>query len=155
MSIAKLWCDGEIICVHAFLIWLLSSDYLISSLADSISRFIRARTVALFAFFSLASCPGIGFFLTKIPKQLSLLRSIAFDCLSYNFAIRSILNIKFSYWFLSICLLSCPILSTELTYKLAFIRYYVYPPIICMTLHKIPHVHQRELLWFILKHKIL
>lgn len=55
------------------------------------------HVTALFAFSS--HLHRIDFlFKTEIPKQLSLLRHIAFDCLSYNFVIGGCArNIKFSY----------------------------------------------------------
>lgn len=82
------------------------------------SRFIRACGNDYLLFHpACAYRAHIGFlFKTEIcPKQLSLLRDIAFGCLSYNFAIRGRApNVKFSSRFLSNRPLLRPISSIEL-----------------------------------------
>jgi len=75
-------------------------------------------------FFPVISRLYIGFlFAIEIfSKQLSLLCDIAFDYLSYNFAIRGRApNAKFSFRFLSNRPLLCPILSTELNSLLLYV----------------------------------
>lgn len=59
------------------------------------------HVAALFAFSSHSHRAYIDFLLkTEIPKQLSLLRRIVFDCLSYNFAIdvHGILNFRIGFY---------------------------------------------------------
>lgn len=100
-------------------LWLLFSSYLITT---SSRRFICVTIICFFI--SLAYRARIGFlFKTEIfPKQLSLLRDIAFDCLSYNFAIRGRApNVKFSSRFLSNRPLLRPISSIELNSLLLYV----------------------------------
>lgn len=102
---------------------------------------MRAPDSAIGSFFPLIRVAHIGFlFKTEIfPKQLSLLRDIAFDCLSYNFAARGrVSSAKFSSRFLS----NRPLDIEHRIKQPAFIRHYTSHDMCVCSIHKVSYVTQ-------------